>query len=131
MTSFAYEIRDGSGRNFRGVVRAEDPEQGFRPDPGELTRFEPPEGQGLRVDTHVERGYRIPPFYDSLIAKLIVLGEDRQQAVEAAQGALEAFHVAGVATTIPLHRRLLAEPAFRDGSYDTQWLEGLLDAAEA
>jgi len=120
-----------SGHAIEFRINAEDPEQGFRPDPGELTRFEPPEGQGLRVDTHVERGYRIPPFYDSMIAKLIVLGEDRSQAVEKARGALEAFHVAGVATTIPLHRRLLAEPAFRDGSYDTQWLEGLLDAAEA
>ena len=115
----------GHAIEFR--INAEDPARGFRPDPGELRRFEPPEGDGIRVETHVESGYRIPPFYDSMIAKLVVAAGTREAAIEAGRRALDEFRVEGVATTIPLHRRLLDEPAFRAGSYDTRWLETLLD----
>ena len=112
---------DGHAIEFR--INAEDPDRDFQPDPGRITVFEPPVGDGIRIDTHVEAGYRIPPFYDSMIAKLIVHGADRDDAIRKSSEALDAFRIEGVATTIPIHRRILAEPVFRDGSYDTSWLE--------
>jgi acetyl-CoA carboxylase, biotin carboxylase subunit len=115
-----------SGHAIELRINAEDPERDFRPDPGTVRRFEPPVGEGIRVDTHVRSGYTIPPFYDSMIAKLIVWGADRSDAIARAEQALDAFTVEGVRTTIPLHRRILREPAFRAGTYDTQWLERLL-----
>jgi acetyl-CoA carboxylase biotin carboxylase subunit len=119
-----------SGHAVEFRINAEDPEQGFRPDPGQVSRFEAPSGDGIRLETHVEAGYRIPPFYDSMIAKLIVSGGDRDAALEAGRQALAGFAIEGVATTIRLHRRILEEPAFREGRYDTQWLEGLLNERE-
>lgn len=119
---------DGHAIEFR--INAEDPDQDFRPDPGTITVFEPPVGDGIRIDTHVEAGYRIPPFYDSMIAKLIVHGADRNDAIEKSMEALDGFRIEGVATTIPIQRRILAEPVFRDGSYDTSWLERLLAGSE-
>ncbi len=120
-----------SGHAIEFRVNAEDPERDFRPDPGTLTRFEPPTGDGIRVDTHVASGYRIPPFYDSMIAKLIVHGRDRADAIARAEAALAAFAVEGVKTTIPLHLRIVREPAFRAGTYDTTWLERLLAGEES
>jgi acetyl-CoA carboxylase biotin carboxylase subunit len=119
---------NGHAVEFR--INAEDPDQGFRPDPGQVSRFEVPKGDGIRLETHVEAGYQIPPFYDSMIAKLIVSGDDRDAALEAGRQALAAFNIEGVATTIPLHRRVLEEPAFRAGRYDTRWLEALLNERE-
>jgi acetyl-CoA carboxylase biotin carboxylase subunit len=115
---------DGHAIEFR--INAEDPDQNFRPDPGTIAVFEPPSGDGVRVDTHVTSGYVIPPFYDSMIAKLIVHGADRDDAIRRSEQALEAFRIEGVKTTIPIHRRILTEPAFRTGAYDTLWLERLL-----
>jgi acetyl-CoA carboxylase biotin carboxylase subunit len=115
----------GHAIEFR--INAEDPEHDFKPDPGKLSQVEFPEGNGIRVDTHVESGYRIPPFYDSMIAKLIVHGTNRARAITASKKALEAFRVKGVKTTIPVHQRILAEPDFRKGRYDTTWLERLLE----
>ncbi len=112
-------------------INAEDPEQDFKPDPGLVTIFEPPSGDGIRVDTHVRSGYRIPPFYDSMIAKLIVTGASREQAIERAEQALDVFKIEGVKTTIGLHRRILDEERFRQGRYDTLWLERLLAGKEA
>jgi acetyl-CoA carboxylase biotin carboxylase subunit len=120
---------DGHAIEFR--INAEDPDQDFRPDPGEVTVFEPPSANGVRVDSHVESGYTIPPFYDSMIAKLIVHGSDREDAIRAAERALAEFRIEGVATTIPIHRRILTEPAFREGAYDTMWLERMLSGTEA
>jgi acetyl-CoA carboxylase biotin carboxylase subunit len=118
----------GHAIEFR--INAEDPDRDFRPDPGVVAVFEPPAGNGIRVDTHVEAGYEIPPFYDSMIAKLIVHGSDRPDAIRRSEAALDAFRIEGVATTIPIQRRILSEPAFRDGSYDTSWLEHLLVGSE-
>ena len=118
----------GHAIEFR--INAEDPDRDFRPDPGTIAVFDPPEGDGIRVDTHVESGYEIPPFYDSMIAKLIVHGANRDDAIRRSEAALEAFRIEGVATTIPIQRRILAEPAFRDGFYDTSWLERLLVGSE-
>ena len=100
-----------------------DPARAFMPSPGELTAFGLPEGPGIRVDTAAYPGYRIPPFYDSLIAKLIVWGEGRADAISRAEAALEAFEVEGVATTIPFSLELLADPAVRAGSYDVALVE--------
>ncbi len=117
----------GHAIEFR--INAEDSEQDFKPDPGKLSHVEFPEGEGIRVDTHVTTGYRIPPFYDSMIAKLVVHGATRAKAIARSEKALDAFRIEGVKTTIPLHQRILSEPDFRKGSYDTTWLERLLGSA--
>lgn len=105
-------------------INAEDPSDGFKPAPGTITAWRPPTGEGIRVDTHVEAGYVVPPFYDSLLAKLIVKGTDRADAIDRMLAALAAFHVEGVPTTIPMHRAILASDAFRTGRYDTRSIPG-------
>jgi acetyl-CoA carboxylase biotin carboxylase subunit len=104
-------------------INAEDPAQAFMPSPGEITAFEPPVGDGVRVDTAAYAGYRVPPFYDSLIAKLIVWGEDRAEALAATADALRSFRVDGIATTIPFALELLADPQVRAGEYDIGLVE--------
>src|SRR5439155_8682094 len=84
-------------------INAEDPSANFAPAPGKVTSWQPPSGDGIRVDTHVEAGYVVPPFYDSLLAKLIVKAPTRDEAIAKMIGALSAFHVEGVPTTIPMH----------------------------
>jgi acetyl-CoA carboxylase biotin carboxylase subunit len=105
---------------------AEDPDAGFRPDPGRIERFVAPAdaGSGIRVrwDSAVREGYRIPPHYDSLIGKLIVHGPDRIAAIDGARRALDSLVVLGVRTTAPLHRALLADERFRSGTYDVELL---------
>jgi acetyl-CoA carboxylase biotin carboxylase subunit len=105
-------------------INAEDPADDFRPAPGTITAWQPPRGDGVRVDTHVEAGYEVPPFYDSLIAKLIVNGRDRADAIERMIAALSAFRVEGVPTTIPMHLAILRSAAFRAGAYDTRSIPG-------
>jgi len=105
-------------------INAEDPSEGFRPAPGTITRWEPPSGDGIRVDTHIAPGYVVPPFYDSLLAKLIVRGTDRADAIERMIAALRAFTVEGVPTTIPMHLAILRSEAFRTGRYDTRSIPG-------
>jgi acetyl-CoA carboxylase biotin carboxylase subunit len=119
-----------SGHAIEFRINAEDPAEDFRPDPGEVSVFTPPVGEEVRVDTHVEPGYEIPPFYDSMIAKLIVRGADRAAAIAEGERALAAFGIEGVKTTIPIQQRILSEPDFREGRYDTLWLERLLDGEE-
>jgi acetyl-CoA carboxylase biotin carboxylase subunit len=98
----------------------------FMPSPGVVKNFHAPGGPGVRIDSGLYGGYRIPSNYDSLIAKLIVHGADRAECIARLGRALEEFVVDGVDTTLPLHRRILGEPAFRDGNYDIHWLEQLL-----
>jgi acetyl-CoA carboxylase, biotin carboxylase subunit len=106
-------------------INAEDPNDDFRPAPGLITRFAPPPGSAaVRVDTHVESGYVVPPFYDSLLCKLIVRGDTRDQAIERAIAALEAFVCEGPATTIPMHLAILRSDAFRRGDYTTRAVPG-------
>jgi acetyl-CoA carboxylase biotin carboxylase subunit len=115
-----------SGHAIECRINAEDPFDGFRGSPGTLERFDPPPDvdQGAcRLETHLAPGATIPPFYDSMIAKLIVHAPDRPSAIEAMIAALEQFHIEGVATTIPLHLEILRDPEFRSGRYDT----GLVD----
>ena len=102
-------------------INAEDPEQDFRPAPGTLVRFEI-EGEGIRVDTHLAPGSKIPPHYDSLIAKVIATGDSREQAIARLEQALAGARVEGVPTTIPIHRAVLAHEDFRAGNCDTLWL---------
>lgn len=104
-------------------INAEDPYHDFRPTPGTITTFHPPGGLGIRVDTHVYSGYTVPPYYDSLIAKLIVRAPTRDEAIERARLALEMFVIEGVQTTIPFLREVLDHPDFRSGDIDTHFLE--------
>ena len=112
-------------------INAEDWQQDFRPDPGTVTRVAVPVGPGLRVDTHLQAGEEIPPFYDSLLAKLIVHGRDRAEALERLRGALSRFTVEGVATTVQLHVAVTAEADFAAGGVDTTWFPRFLERVTA
>jgi acetyl-CoA carboxylase, biotin carboxylase subunit len=104
-------------------INAEDPDANFRPSPGLVTKWIPPGGPGVRVDSHVYQGYRIPPNYDSMVAKLLVHAATRPEAIARAKRALAEFVVEGVHTTIPLHLKLLRDSPFKDGAVDTKYLE--------
>lgn len=111
------------GHSMECRINAEDPEHGFRPSAGVITVYHPPGGHSVRVDTHVYSGYRVPPYYDSMIAKLIVSGPDRETARRRMIRALEEFVLEGIKTTIPYHLQLLKHPDFASGNYDTRYLE--------
>jgi acetyl-CoA carboxylase biotin carboxylase subunit len=113
-----------TGHAIECRINAEDPTNNFAPAPGTVTTWKPPSGEGIRVDTHVEAGYVVPPFYDSLLAKVIVKGRDRGDAIDRMIAALSAFEVAGVPTTIPMHIAILGSAAFRSGDYDTRTIPG-------
>ena len=104
-------------------VNAEDPSRNFQPSPGRIDVFHPPGGPGVRIDSHVYAGYTVPPFYDSLLAKLICQGRDRAEAVKRVQVALESFVLEGVTTTIPFLARVMQNAAFQAGQVDTKFLE--------
>src|SRR6266542_51550 len=104
-------------------VNAEDPARNFQPSPGRIDVFHPPGGPGVRLDTHVYTGYTVPPYYDSLLAKVICQGRDRQEALRRMQVALESFIIEGVTTTIPFLARVMADPHFQAGDVDTKLLE--------
>ncbi len=104
-------------------VNAEDPARNFQPSPGRVETFHMPGGNGIRVDTHVYTGYAVPPFYDSMIAKLIVHGRDRGEALAKMRLALDTFVVEGVTTTIPFLRKLMDHPKFVAGDVHTKFLE--------
>jgi acetyl-CoA carboxylase biotin carboxylase subunit len=104
-------------------VNAEDPARNFQPSPGRIDVFHPPGGPGVRIDTHIYAGYTVPPFYDSLLAKVICQGRDRAEAVKRMQVALESFVLEGVTTTIPFLARVMQNPRFQSGKVDTKFLE--------
>jgi acetyl-CoA carboxylase biotin carboxylase subunit len=104
-------------------INAEDPYNNFRPSPGTITSFHSPKGHGVRVDTHVYAGYTIPPYYDSMIAKLICKAPTREDCITKMQRALDEFIVEGIHTTIPFHKKLMQDPAFRRGDFHTGFLE--------
>ncbi len=104
-------------------INAEDPDHAFRPSPGTVTRFRLPGGPGVRVETFVEEGSKISPYYDSLLAKLIVHGQDRAEAIARAKRALDEFQIEGVATTIPFHKRVLDNEVFVAGDATTDFIE--------
>jgi acetyl-CoA carboxylase biotin carboxylase subunit len=104
-------------------INAEDPYRNFQPFPGLITAYHPPGGPGVRVDTHVYAGYTVPPYYDSLLAKLIVHGRDRAEALARMGQALDSFILEGVKTTIPFLARVIRHPDFVSGRIDTKFLE--------
>ena len=111
------------GHAFECRINAENPDRDFEPDKrGKVEVFTPPGGPGTRVDTYVHSGWTVPPFYDSLVAKLIVWAEDRPSAMDRMLRALSETTVEGIHTTIPFHRRVFSHPAFREGDVFTDFL---------
>ncbi len=117
-----------NGNRLRGHalecrVNAEDPARNFQPSPGTITAYHPPGGPGVRVDTHIYAGYTVPPYYDSLLAKVIVHGNTRDEALARMRQALDSFIIEGVTTTIPFLGRVMRHPDFAAGKIDTKFLE--------
>jgi len=104
-------------------INAEDPDKDFRPSPGTITSFHIPGGPGVRVDTHAYAQYVIPPYYDSLIAKVITSGKDRAEAIGRMKRALDEFIIEGISTTIPFHKKVLQNEYFLKGDFDTKFIE--------
>ncbi len=109
-------------------INAEDPDNGFAPSPGLITKYIAPGGPGVRVDSHVCAGYRVPPTYDSMIGKLLVWAETRDEALVRMRRALDEYVVEGIKTNVPLHRRILRNAYFQRGEYTTSFLDELLSA---
>jgi acetyl-CoA carboxylase, biotin carboxylase subunit len=128
--SFRQEDVICSGHAFEARINAEDPET-FAPSPGTVTRFEMPGGPGIRVDSHMAAGGKVPPYYDSLIAKIIAHGATRQEALRRLQTALAEARIEGVATNLPLHARIVADPGFARGGVDIHHLERMLKGEAA
>jgi len=116
-----------SGHVIECRINAEDPFHNFTPSPGVVDTFIQPGGFGVRVDTHVYSGYTIPPYYDSMIAKLIVFADDRKEAIARCLRALDEFYIDGVKTTIPLLKFILGRSDFKSGKYDTGYVDKIFD----
>ena len=104
-------------------INAEDPYNDFRPSPGKITNLNVPGGHGVRLDTHVYSGYTIPPYYDSMIAKLITTAQTREEAINKMKRALGEFVIEGIKTTIPFHIQLMNHPDYIAGNYTTKFME--------
>jgi len=117
---------NGHAIEFR--INAEDPDRNFMPQAGLIETWAPPGGPGIRMDSHVRAGYRVPPNYDSMVGKLIVHAPDRASCIQRSLGALKEFKVGPIKTTIPLHMRLLCEPQFVNATHDIKYVERLLAA---
>ncbi|MEV4989900.1 acetyl-CoA carboxylase biotin carboxylase subunit [Pseudarthrobacter sp. LMD1-1-1.1] len=115
-----------TGNAIECRITAQDPENDLQPSPGTVTRWRPSAAGGLRLDTHIYEGYRFPPFYDALMAKQVAWAPDRAAAIERMEQALAAFEIEGVTTSLPLLRRILAHPVFRDNTVTTHWLNELM-----
>ncbi len=120
-----------TGKNYTPImcaiecrINAEDPYNDFRPSPGKITVLHQPGGHGVRVDSHVYAGYVIPPYYDSMIGKLIAVAQTREEAINTMSRALSEYVIEGVKTTIPFHLQLMKHPDFRSGNFTTKFLEG-------
>ena len=119
-----------SGKNYEPImhaiqcrINAEDPYNDFRPSPGKITEYHEPGGHGIRIDTHVYAGYTIPPFYDSMIAKLITVAQTREEAILKMRRALDEYIIEGVKSTIPFHRKLMVDENFNKGNFTTKFME--------
>jgi len=112
-----------TGHAIECRINAETPNNNFCPSPGRIVQWKAPEGESVRVDTHCYSGYFVPPFYDSLLAKLIVKGKERPQAIECARSSLRQFVVRGIDTTIPLYQRIMEDPDYINGGIHTRWVE--------
>lgn len=111
------------GHSIECRINAENPDKNFAPSPGKITTFHVPGGLGVRVDTHVYANYVIPPYYDSMIAKLIVTADDREEAIKRMYRALDEFVVEGIHTTIPFHKKVMRHEKFIEGDFDTSFIE--------
>ena len=103
-------------------INAEDPYNDFRPSPGKIINLHVPGGHGIRVDTHIYAGYTVPPYYDSMIAKLIAIAQTRTEAIAAMKRALSEFVIEGIKTTIPFHLQMMDNPDFVAGKFDTSFM---------
>jgi acetyl-CoA carboxylase, biotin carboxylase subunit len=115
-----------TGHAIECRITAELPHQGFRPNPGRIEAWEPPAGPGIRLDTHCHAGYSVPMFYDSLLAKLIVHGRDRADALGRMQDALRRFRIDGIGTTIPFLRHAMSDADFAAGRVNTRLVEEMI-----
>jgi acetyl-CoA carboxylase biotin carboxylase subunit len=118
------------GHAIEARINAEDPFGDFRPSPGRIEMYYAPGGGGVRVDSHAYAGYTIPPYYDSMIGKLITIGKDRTDAMNKMSRALSEYMITGVKTTIPFSLAILQDPDFRRGHYNTGFVERLLSGAK-
>jgi acetyl-CoA carboxylase, biotin carboxylase subunit len=116
-----------NGWSIECRINAEDPDDNFSPCPGTITRLVLPSGPGVRLETHIYEGYEVPPFYDSLICKLVVWGKDRGMAIQRMERALSGFHVEGIKVTVPFHQDLFRDEEFISGMIDTRFVERFLD----
>ena len=128
--SFAEGDLPKRGHAIEFRINAEDPERDFAPRPGQITAFHPPGGPGVRLDTHIYAGYHVPPYYDSLLGKLIILGNTREEAIVRARHTLESFVIEGVTTTIPFLIRITNDPEFVSGKVDTGFVERFMASEE-
>ena len=119
-----------SGKNYEPKIHAiecrinaEDPYNDFRPCPGKITTLHTPGGHGVRVDSHIYAGYTIPPYYDSMIAKVIAVAQTREEAINTMERALSEYVIEGVKTTIPFHLQLMRNEDFRKGNFTTKFIE--------
>jgi acetyl-CoA carboxylase biotin carboxylase subunit len=104
-------------------INAEDPKANFRPSPGKITSYHSPGGHGIRIDTHVYAGYTISPNYDSMISKLIVVAQTREEAIKKMKRALGEYIIEGIQTTIPFHQKLMEDPKFIEGDFTTAFMD--------
>jgi acetyl-CoA carboxylase biotin carboxylase subunit len=130
------QIKIAAGETISGVnyepqghaiecrINAEDPYNDFRPSPGRITTLHQPGGHGIRVDSHAYAGYTIPPYYDSMIAKIIAVARTRNEAIDTMHRALTEYVIEGIKTTIPFHLQLMKDENFRSGNFNTKFLEG-------
>src|SRR5881392_689403 len=109
-------------------INAEDPAGNFQPSPGRITFYYAPGGRGVRIDSHAYTGYVVPPYYDSLIAKIITIGATRNSAIDRMRRALDEYYVAGIKTTVPFHAAIMRSGAFREGKYDTGFVERMMSS---
>jgi acetyl-CoA carboxylase biotin carboxylase subunit len=119
-----------SGKNYEPKmhaiecrINAEDPYNDFRPSPGKITVLHTPGGHGVRIDSHIYAGYTIPPYYDSMIAKIIAVAQTREEAIDTMSRALSEYVIEGIKTTIPFHQQLMQNNDFREGNFTTKFIE--------
>jgi acetyl-CoA carboxylase, biotin carboxylase subunit len=111
-------------------INAEDPERNFQPSPGRINFYYAPGGRGVRIDSHAYTGYVVPPYYDSMIAKLITVGATRESCIDRMRRALEEYYVTGIKTTIPFHSAIMRNADFRNGKYDTGFVERVMNSSD-